>query len=157
MEQIMVGPPDYLWFECVHRANIGAGFFLSDELEQYIVFVLSQYVAQPMCLARFMSDYHVASSAPHSSRHALLREIGDVSLINGAFYDQRYARWGIDQAYYVALGQASYQAVSEHYKVQNNAAMAALYASLEVDFGALVQLLAHVPVAQEGGVAGLNR
>ncbi len=97
-------PPheDTLWYlgELLHRFGRSEHFFEVHE---------GRLAQRP--LASLYGDAQAAAS--QRERCLLLQRLGDLALFFGAFFPHRYARWGIHRDYFIGMGCAAYDYLSE--------------------------------------------
>jgi hypothetical protein len=121
-------PPheDTLWYlgEMMHR------FSRSDHLFDYRDGALT---IRPLALL-----YGDARSAEdHRERCLLLQRLGDMALFIGAFFPERHARRGIRRDYFIGMGSAAYDYLSEQARQNRH-----IYQELTRGFAQMLELVA---------------
>ncbi len=121
-------PPheDTLWYlgQVLHR------FSRSDQLFDYHEGHLQQ---RPLAL--LYGDAQAATS--HHERCLLLQRLGDLALFLGAFFPERYARRGIRRDYFIGMGSAAYDFLSERASSNRH-----IYRELTQGFVRMLELVA---------------
>lgn len=117
---------DTLWYlgELMYRFSRSEHFFDYHE---------GHYGNRPLAL--LYGDAQATSD--HRERCQLLQRLGDLALFLGAFFPERYARRGIRTDYFVGMGSAAYDYLSEQANRNRH-----IYRELTDSFTHLLQLVA---------------
>lgn len=122
-------PPheDTLWYlgEMMHRFSRSDQFFDYHE---------GRLANRPLAL--LYGDAQATSD--HRERCLLLQRLGDMALFLGAFFPERYARRGIRRDYFVGMGSAAYDYLSESARQHRH-----IYRELTHGFAHMLELVAH--------------
>ena len=97
-------------------------------------------------LALLYGDAKAASNP--RQRCLLLQRLGDMALFLGAFFPERYARRGIQRDYFVGMGSAAYDYLSERARQHRH-----IFSELTHGFVRMQELVAHAG-SQAGGDPG---
>jgi len=121
-------PPheDTLWYlgELLHRFRRSEHFFEIHE---------GRLAQRPLAL--LYGEAQAANS--QRERCLLLQRLGDLALFFGAFFPDRYARWGIRREYFIGMGSAAYD-----YLADSAASHRHIYRELTTGFVRMLELLA---------------
>lgn len=102
------------WQALVHEAQAACDRHLDETLESYLVFLLMRFANKPQCTARIMArDYLQSQQLRGEQRVEQLREVGDHCLLFSGMFPQLAERRLVRISYFVHLGQASYQQLSD--------------------------------------------
>jgi len=134
-------PPadDTLWYlgEMMHRFSFSDNFF---------DYYQGQLGNRPLAL--LYGDAQ-ATRDPRL-RCLLLQRLGDLALFLGAFFPERYAKRGIHQDYFVGMGSAAYDYLSEKARHHRH-----IYRELTDGFVHMLELVAHA--GSNGGESDSER
>ncbi len=121
-------PPheDTLWYlgELLHRFRRSEHFFEIHE---------GRLTQRPLALL-----YGEAQAATNQrERCLLLQRLGDLALFFGAFFPDRYARWGIRRDYFIGMGSAAYDYLADSAEAHRH-----IYRELTAGFVRMLELVA---------------
>lgn len=139
MSQLILHPTDISqWHALVNEAQASTALILPENIESYLVFLLMRFSQTPE-LAESVLAMDFLNSMQTSGAHqvALLREVGDKSLLLGGLFPGIAERRHVQVKYFSDMGQAAYLTVSER-EVDE---VAALYHALSEQFIELMQVL----------------
>lgn len=127
--------PVSLWYDLVLDAEHHANICLTEELEQYIVGLLSRYVDNTLIGRRVLGQLFLESQWHSSAQQLLeLRHIGDECLLIAGFFPNRAQRRATSIYYFVELGQIAFKQL--FHKSHN-----ALYDHISGHFCEIIELL----------------
>ena len=134
MTIILNSTPTALWYDIIHDAEATCAITLKQELESYLVLLLTRYTNQPDVVKSIMATEFLAGvKLTHKQREAALHEVGDKCLIITGLFPKMAEKRLVKISYFVNIGRTAYSTVS-----QNNTD---LYSSLARHFVPLMDIL----------------
>ena len=139
MPQLILEPtPQSQWQSLVQDAQSRCDRCLDEALESYLVFLLMRFADKPHCMTRVMAaDYLRSHTFTGEQRVDRLRDVGDHCLLFSGLFPQLAERRLVHISYFVNLGQASYQQLSD----LMDRSWAVLYERLSAAFVVLMDIL----------------
>ena len=126
------------WYALVNDAQSNCNRHLDEEVESYLVFLLMRFVSRPEIARSLLAmDFLTSQNETGQVRAAKLRDLGDKSLLFSGLFPGFAQRKRVDIDYFKDMGQSAYAVLAR----LENRASADLFASLCVDFEALVTIL----------------
>ena len=126
------------WQRLVHEAAQAATHELDENLESYLVMLLTRTLRDVEALHRLMAlDYLEGLSSTGRLRSVRLRDVGDNCLLLAGMFPRRAERRLVRIGYFVELGRSAYQQLSELLSQST----AQLYSDLSAAFVALMEVL----------------
>ena len=123
-----------LWQEVVQDAEIKCSVKLEQELESYLVSLLSRYSKNTHFATQiYATAFLEAMQKKQNERMTLLREVGDGCLLFAGLFPKAHERRLVKINYFVDIGRSAYAAIS--HKTSD------LYASLAFQFVVLMDIL----------------
>lgn len=106
--------PTALWFDIIHEAETNCRTRLNEELEAYLVFLLSRYMTKPdvikdIIASKFLDGLQLLPRA----REKVMQEVGDECLIFSGLFPHIAAKRLVKVSYFIRLGQAAYDVISK--------------------------------------------
>lgn len=136
MKLILNSTPLALWQEIVHDAEISCAITLKEELEAYLVFLLTRYTNKPEIVKKIMATQFLRQIQQQMGKEYLLKEVGDECLLFSGLFPKVAESRHVKISYFVGMGQTAYAAIS---KTTND-----LYDLLAKHFVALMDILLSV-------------
>lgn len=138
MSALILHPTDISqWHALVNEAQAETRIILPVETESYLVFLLMRFTqAQSLMESVMAFDVLSAMQMMRRKKIALLKDVGDKSLLYCGLFPGLALRRGVNRQYYSDIGQAAYLTVSELESPD-----ASLYAELSCQFESLCQIL----------------
>lgn len=126
------------WYSLVLEAEQLCSLHLSEDLESYLVFLLSRFInqaelANSVLAVDFLESLHKAGRAQHEQ----LRDVGDKCLLFAGLFPNRAIKKQVKISYFVDLGKNAYGILADLSHKQ----IADLYAALQDDFVPLMDVL----------------
>ncbi|MGD8498644.1 MAG: hypothetical protein PVG82_07040 [Chromatiales bacterium] len=126
------------WQRLVHEAAQAATRELDEDLESYLVMLLTRTLRDVDSVHRLMAlDYLEGVTATGQLRSVRLRDVGDNCLLMAGMFPQRAERRLVRIGYFVELGRSAYQQLGELLSQST----AQLYSDLSTAFVALMEVL----------------
>jgi len=102
------------WHSLICDAESAANYFLDEELQSYLVFLLMRFLSKPDIAARMLAmDYINGLLSSGQQQHDKLREVADICLLYAGFFPRRAKRKRVNQRYFVELGSGAYGQLSD--------------------------------------------
>lgn len=126
------------WQALVKAAENSSHLILNEELESYLVFLLTRFNTHPEIVKsvlglEFLNSYYLAGRAQQEQ----LRDVGDKCLLFAGLFPGRAERRRVKVSYFVELGQGAYNLLASLSKQK----MAELYMTLGKRFVVLMDVL----------------
>ncbi len=139
MQRLVIHPTQTAqWHSLVCEAESVANYFLDEELQSYLVFLLMRFLNKPDIAARILArEYLESLLSTGQSQCDKLRDVGDVCLLHAGFFPHRARRKRVSESYFTQLGCGAYEqlaVVQEH-------EFSGLYFRLSQSFASLRDLL----------------
>ena len=126
------------WHALVNEAQASSRLILNENTESYLVFLLMRFVQEPQLLDSVVAlDFLHALSATRRGKMALLRDVGDKSLLFSGLFSEM-AQKKVSLNYFIDLGQAAYLSVGE---LHDEPQSAGLYYELSHEFLTMQRIL----------------
>jgi hypothetical protein len=126
------------WQALVREAEDANHHLLSEDLESYLVFLLTRFTAKPEIAQSVLAlDFLHGLEQLGQKKLEQLRDVGDKSLLFAGLFPGQAERRRVRVGYFVEIGQSAYAVLATLYSQQR----AELYASLEKGFVALMDVL----------------
>ena len=103
-----------LWRGIIHEAESICAISLKEELESYLVFLLTRFTNKPELVKQIMASefLHSMSLGPHQRAFAL-QEIGDKCLIFSGLFPKIAEKRHVKIGYFVQMGSSAYSVISK--------------------------------------------
>jgi hypothetical protein len=139
MQRLILEPTSQSqWQALVQDAQTSCDRRLDEALESYLVFMLMRFTDKPHCMTRIMAEDYLRSQAfTGEQRVERLRDVGDHCLLFSGLFPQLAERRLVHISYFVNLGQASYQQLSD----LMDRSWSVLYEQLSAAFVVLMDIL----------------
>lgn len=139
MQRLVIHPTQTAqWHSLVCEAESAANFFLDEELQSYLVFLLMRFLDKPEIAARILAREYLESLLTSGQKqYDKLRDVGDVCLLHAGFFPHRARRKRVSESYFTELGSGAYEQLGiilEH-------EFSSLYLKLSQSFESLRDLL----------------
>lgn len=126
------------WHSLILEAEQLCSLHLTEDLESYLVFLLSRFVNQPQLAnsilgVDFLESLHKAGRVQQEH----LREVGDKCLLFAGLFPNNAVKKHVKISYFVDLGKNAYGTLADLSREQ----IAELYAALQGDFVSLMDVL----------------
>lgn len=126
------------WHALISEAQQAADQHLNEDMESYLVFLLTRYMSHPELAAKVLAlEFLEAMHETGSLRQTKLRDVGDQCLLFSGLFPLRADRLRVRISYFVNLGRGAYSAVSAESKTST----AELYEQLADSFVGLMETL----------------
>lgn len=126
------------WQKLVKEAEDANHYALSEDLESYLVFLLTRFTGKPEIAHSVLAlDFLNSLEEGGQRRTEALRDVGDKSLLFAGLFPGRADRRRVKISYFVDIGQNAYSTLAAICKQQ----IAELYGELGNGFVALMDVL----------------
>lgn len=110
---LLTGNTPLLWQDLVKHAEDRCAITLQEELEAYLVTLLSRYTNRPEVAKQiFATAFLEALSLSESQRHVSLQHVGDQCLLFAGLFPRVAQKRLVRVSYFVDLGRSAYAAIS---------------------------------------------
>ncbi len=134
MNLLLHSTPTALWHSIIHNAEETCSVFLKEELEAYLVFLLSRYTTKPEFVNQLIAhEFLRAMASTPAERNQALKDVGDKCLLFAGLFPSIAEKRLVKLSYFVKLGQAAYIGMSAK---END-----LYESLAEQFVSMMDIL----------------
>jgi len=115
MTQLVIHPTETAqWHSLICEAESAANYFLDEELQSYVVFLLMRFLSKPDIAAKILAlDYINGLLSSGQQKHDKLRDVADVCLLYAGFFPRRARRRRVSPNYFVQLGSGAYGELSD--------------------------------------------
>jgi len=139
MDRLVLHPTEIAqWHALINEAQLALAINLSEELESYLVFLLSRFCNHPELISSILAlDFLEAHQSVGKVRDNILRDVGDKSLLFSGLFPGLARRRNVQISYFIDLGKQAYASLSNF----NNTGQNNLYAELAHGFVILMDLL----------------
>lgn len=102
------------WHSLVCEAEAEADFYMDEELQSYLVFLLMRHLSKPELASRILAlDYLKGMLAAGNHQHNILRDVGDACLLYAGFFPKQAKCRRVSHHYFSDLGCGAYQQLSD--------------------------------------------
>lgn len=135
---IVTGPTSLAeWQALILEAEKNCSVNLDEETESYLVFLLMRFTEKPEMAASILGmEFLQIMANTRSNQEADLRDLGDKCLLYSGLFPGRAERRRVSIGYFVKLGRAAYQALSDQ-----SEHLARVYYALCQKFVSLMEVL----------------
>ncbi len=153
---IAVNPLEF-FKERISDAQIRSGINFQENLEFYIVNLLTAYISNPVLDTPLALVLKEALEAEQERQMHLYKALGDQSLYIAGFFQDSLNRKTFDVSYIIQMGAGAYASLAEihHNRHSSNSDLPKLFESLAANFANVVEVIAHV-ADETGGENTLN-
>jgi hypothetical protein len=139
MSQLILYPTETAqWHALVNEAQVSTRLMLNEDTESYLVFLLMRFSQSSDWVESVMAlDLLESMHAQEKRQVALLRDVGDKSLLFAGLFPEIAEHRHVQLDYYTEMGKAAYLTASELQSPES----AALYFELSVQFSNLQTIL----------------
>lgn len=114
MNIVLHPTPTAQWHSLVCEAEAEADFYMDEELQSYLVFLLMRHLSKPELASRILAlDYLKGMLAAGNHQHNILRDVGDACLLYAGFFPKQANRRRVSHHYFSDLGCGAYQQLSD--------------------------------------------
>lgn len=126
------------WQSLVQEAGRSSNVSLSEELENYLVFLLMRHIQNPEIVKSIVASSFLKSlETIGKERQYLLREVGDTCLLLSGLFPNNARKKNVRISYYVEIGKSAYFTLSNCCGNQ----LSNLFETLDTQFISLMDLL----------------
>ncbi len=142
---ITINPLEY-FREQISEAQQVSGINFRENLEFYIVNLLTEYISNPVLDTPFAMVFKEALEADQEKQMRLFKILGDQSLYVAGFFQDSFNRKSFDMSYIIQMGSGAYASLAEiHYnRHTGNSDLPKLYESLAANFSSAVEVIAYI-------------
>lgn len=139
MKPLILHPTDMSqWYALVNEAQASTHLILNENTESYLVFLLMRFTQGPKLIESIIAlDFLESMHKPKQQQVALLRDVGDKSLLFCGLFPGVAEKKRVSLNYFSDMGQTAYLMIGELHDNQS----AELYLQLSAEFLSLQQIL----------------
>lgn len=141
MEIVPHASLDEFFHEAIGKALRNQGVEAADEVEMYLVHLLSTFSSTPVADEPLGLKLASAQVASPEERLRALRDVGDTSLYVTGFFAESLSRKLVDVDYYISIGGSAYGQLARAYERRGSGEV---FDELGHRFGEYVEVLAEV-------------
>ncbi|OGT53925.1 MAG: hypothetical protein A3F17_02885 [Gammaproteobacteria bacterium RIFCSPHIGHO2_12_FULL_41_15] len=102
-----------LWYDLMQGAQEKGDFYLQENVESYIVFLLMRFTERPeIANVVLAEDYLLASQRTGVMHHEKMRDVADGCLLHAGFYPDRSIRKNVSVNYFLDMGRIAYRSLT---------------------------------------------
>ena len=142
---ITVNPLEF-FKEQISEAQQVSGINFRENLEFYLVNLLTEYVSNPVIDTPFALVFKEALEADQERQMRLFKILGDQSLYMAGFFQDSLNRKSFDMSYIMRMGSGAYASLAEihHNRHTPNSYLPELFESLAANFSSAVEVIAYI-------------
>ncbi len=131
------------WHALVNEAECMRGNYLTEDIENYLVWLLLRYTNHSDALAKSLATQYLQShNTSRSAQQESLRDVGDICLILAGLFPERAIKLLVPLTYFIELGRRAYNDLSALLQsTHSQDALAQLYLELQQKFVELIETL----------------
>lgn len=131
-----------LWQEAIKQAEDRCSIALQQELEAYLVSLLTRYTNKPEVVKQvFATAYLKAMQLHERGRYVSLQDVGDQCLLFSGLFPHSADKRHVKLTYYVDLGRTAYATISQQADD--------LFGALALQFVVLTDVLQSIPAKSD--------